>query len=114
MSNKEIAAQLKILSSQVKDQVLWLLKAYGLLKEANIAEVVNAYQEITAGKLKVAEVRSAVTLTQEQQATIKNAVAAKFANEQLVFVFNLDPETENAIQIKVDDNSLELAPKLTL
>ena|SRR3989304_127106 len=113
MNSKEIAAQLKILSS-VKDRTLWLLRINDLLNNANLSEVIKAYQEIIAGGLKVAEVLSTVHLTDEQQETIKKAVQENFFGENLVFVFNVDPGMEKALRIKVDDNILELGTKLNL
>lgn len=107
MNSKEIAAQLKILRQQEQDDNIWLLKAFAILQTVEIKQVLQYYQDINAGKLLVAEIKASLALSAEQKQIIEKNIKQHYPNQELVFIYELDPKLLKGLEIRVADNEFE-------
>ena len=106
---KELAAQLYILQKSSQDQTAWLLQALSLTKQADPAAILKEYLAIKQGSLKIAQVTTSVALSAEQEKMVRSKVQERFKQEDIVYVFSVNPRVENGIQIRVGDNMLDFS-----
>jgi F0F1-type ATP synthase delta subunit len=103
--DKQIAAQLYL--NKAKDMNVWLLTAWGLLQEADVAQVLASYQQILAGKIKVVSVKSSLELETAQKSKLESGIMAKFKDVELAFVYQQDTSVINGIEVSVGDDRIQ-------
>lgn len=106
---KQIAAKLHTLRSEISDDTLWMVSVLELVEGANLSVIVKTLAKIQSGKVTVVKVSSSIELSEEQQSSIQSKVSAQFKDTKLVFNFMVDKATDNGLQIKVGDNLIDFS-----
>lgn len=106
---KELAARLYKKSNSSQDLGYVILSAFSLLKEADVDNVLQAYEKIISGELVIADVVTSVELGPQQKQQIISKLTSLFTKQELVFLFSLEQGVEKGIKIKVGDDSVQFS-----
>ncbi len=107
--DKKIAAKIYLNYITHKDDAAYLsLLISKYSQKGDIDKIIKAYEQIKQGEIKVAVVKSSIKLEEEQKQGIENKVKSKF-NDDLVFIYSIDPDLLGGITIEIDDNIIDLS-----
>jgi len=108
MNEEKIAATIYRNVGNLHDKALLVLKILQLTKNCNITKVIHEYENLQSKKRKVAKVISSTELNRGQQLVIEQRASKLFPNQELIFIFETDPEVFGGFKIEIDDNVLDL------
>ena len=107
MEELNCAAKLSVLEGS--DPVLLIMQVLLEVKGLSLDKVMEQYQRIKAGEVKVVKVTTSVALAEQQRSLLEVKITQKFPTTELAFAYVTRAEQNYGIEIRIGDDLIEFS-----